>query len=109
MVVNETAVENETEEPCDPTTEESVDFSIACQVELEISSDGSSLPATEPEFASEFAIEDKFETFEQLEKKMKVYEQINSVQFWKHDSRTVETAQRRMDRRLKDKVLRNSI
>ena len=31
---------------------------------------------------------------------MKEYEQINSVQFWKCDSRTVEMAQRRMDRRL---------
>ena len=65
----ETAVENESGESCDPTTEESVDLSIACQVELEISSDGSSLPATEPEFASEFAVGDKFETSEQLEKK----------------------------------------
>ena len=67
MVVNKTAVENETEEFCDPTTEESVDLSIACQVELEISSDGSSCQLLSLSLPRSLLLD---ETFEQLEKKM---------------------------------------
>ena len=49
---------------------------------------------TEPDFQ----IGDKFHSFEDLERKIKQYETKHYVKLWKRDSKTIETAQKRLDR-----------
>uniref|UniRef100_A0A1X7TWQ7 ZSWIM3 N-terminal domain-containing protein n=1 Tax=Amphimedon queenslandica TaxID=400682 RepID=A0A1X7TWQ7_AMPQE len=46
----------------------------------------------------DFKIGDKFHSFEALERKIKQYERKHYVKLWKRDSKTVETAQKRLDR-----------
>ena len=47
-----------------------------------------------------FSIGESFKTFEEIEEKIKKYELSRSVQFWRCDSRTIDAAQRRIDRPL---------
>ena len=40
----------------------------------------------------------QFSSFEDLEQQLKLYEAHNFVQFWHRDSRTIEAAQRRVNK-----------
>ena len=51
-----------------------------------------------------FAVGDSFHTFEELDKKIRLYEQCNSVQLWKRDTRTIQAAQKRMSRPLNERI-----
>ena len=44
----------------------------------------------------EFSVEEKFSSFETLEKKIKSFESSSFVQLWKRDCRTVEAAKTRL-------------
>lgn len=47
-----------------------------------------------------FKVGDSFKSFEEVESKLKEYEKVNCVQYWKRDARTVEAAQKRINRPL---------
>ena len=47
-----------------------------------------------------FTLGESFKSFDELEKKMKEYEITNLVQFWKRDTRTINAAQKRINRHL---------
>ena len=51
-----------------------------------------------------FTVGDSFHTFEELDKKIRVYEQCNSVQLWKRDTRTIQAAQKRMSRPSNERI-----
>ena len=66
-----------------------------------------------PEVASEvqventpvsFSVGEAFSTFEQLEAKIKSYEERNYVKFWKRDCRTIEAARKRVNRSLSENI-----
>jgi zinc finger SWIM domain-containing protein 3 len=48
-----------------------------------------------------FVIGDTFDTFENLEEKIKLYEDKNFVKFWKREAKTIVAAKKRVDRHLK--------
>ena len=50
-----------------------------------------------------FAVGESFSSFQELESKVKLYEE-QYVQLWKCDSRTVQTAQKRMTRHLSEEI-----
>ena len=54
--------------------------------------------------SSSFEIGESFRSFDEVEFKIKEYEQANCVQFWKRDARKVESAQKRMNRPLHDRI-----
>ena len=47
-----------------------------------------------------FSVGDSFSTYDELESKVKAYERVHFVQFWKRDVRTIDAAKKRMDRYL---------
>lgn len=47
-----------------------------------------------------FAVGDSFQSFEEVEARIKRYKELNFVEFWKRDSRTVEAASKRLNRPL---------
>ena len=51
-----------------------------------------------------FAVGESFSSFQELESKVKLYEEEQYVQLWKRDSRTVQTAQKRMTRHLSEEI-----
>jgi hypothetical protein len=51
-----------------------------------------------------FIVGESFESFEELEKKVNEYEQCNSVQLWKRDTRTIRAAQKRLNRSLNERI-----
>ena len=51
-----------------------------------------------------FSVGDKFPSFEQLEAKIKTYEEQNYVKLWKRDCRTIEAARKRMNRSLSENI-----
>ena len=51
-----------------------------------------------------FTIGDKFQSLEQLEQKIKLFEESNYVQLWKREARTIEGAQKRIARYLKPEL-----
>ena len=51
-----------------------------------------------------FSVGDIFPAFEQLEAKIKSYEEQNYVKFWKRDCRTIEAARKRVNRSLSDNI-----
>ena len=71
--------------------------SPACEVEAPTEA------SSQPDIVS-FSVGDIFKTFEELEKKVKEYEQFKSIQLWKRDTRTVQCAQKRMDRPLNSRI-----
>ena len=52
----------------------------------------------------ELAIGDQFQTFEELEQKLKTYECTKFVKYWRRDSRTIATARKRVSRPLSDRL-----
>lgn len=44
-----------------------------------------------------FKVGDSFDTFEELEKSIKKFEEAHFVKFWKREARTVETASKRVN------------
>ena len=67
-----------------------VAVSPSCEVEVPMEA------STQP-YVISFSVSDSFKTFEELEKNVKEYEQFKSIQLWKRDTRTVQSAQRRTD------------
>ena len=57
-------------------------------------------PFNQDEDNVSFSIGETFKTFEEVQQKVQQYEKSTSVQFWIRDSRTIEAAQRRIDRPL---------
>ena len=53
---------------------------------------------------SSFEIGECFKTFDEVETRVKEYEQANFVQLWKRDARTVEAARKRINRPLHDRI-----
>lgn len=51
-----------------------------------------------------FSIGERFKTYIDLERKVKEYEVATSTKFWIRDSRTVETARKRISRHLSDDI-----
>ena len=51
-----------------------------------------------------FAIGESFESFEELQFKLKQYEEKHFIQFYIRDSRTVESAQKRLTKKLNEKI-----
>ena len=56
------------------------------------------MSATQVNGASSFSVGDTFSSFEEVEGKIKEYEKINYVQFWKCEARTIEAAKKCTDR-----------
>ena len=59
--------------------------------------------ASDLEFQSKdvsFSVGDSFESFDALQVKIKAYERVHFVQFWRRDSCTIEAAKKRLDRPL---------
>ena len=54
--------------------------------------------------AANFAVGDTFASFEELEVKLKEYEESKCVKLWKRDSRTVQAARKRLNRPLSDHI-----
>ena len=52
-----------------------------------------------------FAVGESFKSFEELKMKVKQYEVKNFVQFWIRDSRTVKSAQKRLTKKLNEKIV----
>ena len=52
-----------------------------------------------------FSLGERFQSFAELEEKLKRYEALTFTKFWKRDSRTVEAARRRMNRPLADCIV----
>ena len=50
--------------------------------------------------AVSFSVGNSFESFDALQTKIKAYEQVHHVQFWRRDSRTIEAAKKYLDRSL---------
>ena len=50
------------------------------------------------------AVGESFESFEELKLKVKQYEEKHFVQFWIRDSRTVDSAQKRLTKKLNEKI-----
>ena len=57
----------------------------------------------EPEEVT-FSVNDVFNSFEELDKKIKQYEGKKVVQLWKRNSRTIEAARKRIDRHLDKRI-----
>lgn len=51
-----------------------------------------------------FTVGESFGTVEELETKIKLYEQQHYVQLWKRDTRMVQAAQKRLNRPLSEKI-----
>jgi hypothetical protein len=51
-----------------------------------------------------FAVGDFFSTFDELEAKVKAYENAQFMKFWKRDSRTIEAAKKRLNKFLKPEL-----
>lgn len=51
-----------------------------------------------------FVVGETFRSFEEVENRLKEYEQANYVQFWKRDARTVENAKKQINRHLHDRI-----
>lgn len=71
-------------------------------VEQEENGGSSASVASEGEIS--FALGESFRTYEELESKVKLYEQKHYVQLWKRDTRTVQAAQKRLNRPLSDRI-----
>ena len=57
----------------------------------------------EPEEVT-FSVNDIFNSFDEVDKKIKQYEGKKAVQLWKRDSRTIEAARKRIDRHLDKQI-----
>ena len=51
-----------------------------------------------------FVMGELFQTYDDLEKKLERYERQTFTEFWKRDTRTVESAKKSMDRQLKKEL-----
>lgn len=51
-----------------------------------------------------FTVGQQFRSFEDLQSHLKLYESQHFVQFWCRDSRTVQAAQKRVNRSLSEKI-----
>ncbi|XP_019860459.1 PREDICTED: uncharacterized protein LOC109588787 [Amphimedon queenslandica] len=51
-----------------------------------------------------FVLGERFESYDELEAKLKQYEKATYTQWWKRDCRTVDAAKRRVNRQLSDKI-----
>ena len=51
-----------------------------------------------------FRVGDMFSSFDELDLKLKRFERINVMQFWKRDARTIEAAKKRVERFLKPEL-----
>ena len=51
-----------------------------------------------------FCVRERFKSFQQLEEKIQQYEQQHFVKFWKRDCRTVQAAQKRVNRPLSEHI-----
>ena len=51
-----------------------------------------------------FYVGQQFSKFEDLEQHLKVYEQQQFVKFWRRDSRTIEAAQKRVNKPIRDQL-----
>ena len=58
----------------------------------------------EAEITATFFVGQHFESFNELQTHLKRYEKENYVQFWCRDSRTVEAAQKRVNRPLSKQI-----
>lgn len=67
-----------------------------------------SAPSTSETSAS-FFVGQLFHSFEELQSHLKLYESQNYVQFWCRDSRTIQAAQKRMNRPLSKQIKYYSI
>ena len=47
-----------------------------------------------------FEVGDSFGSFEEAERKLKEFEKVNCVKFWKREARTIEAAAKRVDRHI---------
>ena len=54
--------------------------------------------------APSFFVGQQFSSFEELEQQLKLYKAHNFVQFWRRDSRTIEAAQRRVNKAISEKL-----
>ena len=54
--------------------------------------------------APSFFVGQQFQMFEELERHLKLHEGHNFVQFWRRDSRTIEAAQRRVNKAISDEL-----
>ena len=51
-----------------------------------------------------FSVGETFLSFVEVEGKLKEYEKVNFVQFWKREARTIEAAKMRIDRYMKPEL-----
>ena len=51
-----------------------------------------------------FSVNDVFNSFDELDKKIKQYEGKKAVQLWKRDSRRIEAARKQIDRHLDKRI-----
>ena len=54
--------------------------------------------------AASFYVGQKFSKFEDLEQHLKRYEEQQFVKFWRRDSRTIQAAQRRVNKPIRDQL-----
>ena len=54
--------------------------------------------------AVSFHVGQQFSKFEDLEQHLKLYEEQQFVKFWRRDSRTIEAAQKRLNRSFRDQL-----
>ena len=57
--------------------------------------------ATTTDVEISFSVGDSFSTYDELKSKVKSYERVHFVQFWKPDACTIDAAKKRMDTYLK--------
>ena len=51
-----------------------------------------------------FSVGERFSSYTELEEKIRTYEQQTFCQLWKRDSRTIESAQKRLNRHLSENI-----
>ncbi|XP_019857580.1 PREDICTED: uncharacterized protein LOC109585873 isoform X2 [Amphimedon queenslandica] len=76
---------------------------MAAVVSKSVSSAEHSEAKARPQVPS-FVLGERFESYDELEAKLKQYEKATYTQWWKRDCRTVDAAKRRVNRQLSDKI-----
>ena len=74
-----------------------MDAALACELGPDIDSSVACDPAS-------FFVGQQFQSFEDLQSRIKLHESQHFVQFWCRDSRTVQAAQKRVNRPLSEKI-----
>ena len=77
---------------------------VTCNSDKRAPCERMSAASSSGEAVVSFAVGESFGTFEELEVKIKAYEQRHYVQLWKRDTRTVQAAQKRLNSPLSERI-----